>query len=316
MLIYTLFIKKMGINAQSLLLLLEEDAYKPIEGSVLCLGQNTTHVKPELIRTLAAKYKKQLPENVFVDPEHVDTVTKTAKRLDYPTLKQESIFRLFFPRLSEFSVLDCSNYENASIIHDLNLPLPPSETRTYDFVYDGSVLDNVFNPAQALINCHYLLAPLGRFISVNAMNFLPGAMTSLSCEWFYSFFAQNGYADMRAILNALPSSSDVNSYNNVFDWFDYSPRYTPTPGYDAGRASNEVYKKYSTLNVLAVAEKGANPGKTISLPQNLQYCFNADQVWPQTVPAKRPRSIIGLDQRMPLVSEMFGSDHYSYIGSF
>jgi hypothetical protein len=306
----------MGINAQSLLLLLEEDAYKPIVGSILCLGQNTTHVKPEMILHLASVYKKHLPENLFTDHEHLDTTTKTAKRLNYPTLKQESIFHLFFPGISGFSVLDCSDYEGATIVLDLNLPLPVSEERVYDFIYDGSVLDNVFNPAQALINCHQLLAPSGRFVSVNAMNFLPGAMTSLSCEWFFSFFAQNNYSDVRSILNALPSSSDVNSYNNVFDWFEYSPRFTPTEGFDAGRASNAVYKHYSTLNVLVVAEKRDTSSTQLSFPQNLQYCFDESQVWPQKEPTQRPPTIAALNKRTPLLEHMFESDHYKYIGSF
>ena len=224
------------------------------------------------------------------------------------------MFELWFKDLEHIEVLDCSEYEKAGIIIDLNLPIDTILHKKYDFIYDGSVLDNIFNPAQGIANVHKLLKPGGRFASVNAMNFLPGAMSSLSCEWYYAFFAQNDYKDAHVYLNALPINESVNSYNNVFDWYSYSPTYTPNCQWDAGKASNETYSIYSTINVIAIGRKGEDNSKEIQFPQNLQYCFKETDNWASKI--YESKANLNLDWNSEAKPTIFGSDHYQYRGSF
>ena len=308
----------MGLNAQGLKLILEEDKHKKINGRVLCLGQNTVHVKPNLLQELADEYKKDLPAKWFENKDHVDKETKTAKRVAYPCIKQSSLFKIFFPDIKEFAVLDCSNYEGASVIADLNMPFSKElskQENMWDFIFDGSVLDNIFNPTEALITIHRFLKPFGRVVSVNSFNFLPGAMLSISCEWFYSFFAQNNYVSNKVYLNALRVSPEVNAYNNIFDWFIYSPVFTPKKNFDAGKAANETYKKYSSMNVLVAAEKGSDNNE-ISFPQNLQYCFDENQIWHKEKLITKSRDLPNLYEPRSADIEVFDSDHYKYIGRF
>src|SRR5205823_4290158 len=63
--------------------------------------------------------------------------------------------------------LDHSSYEGADLIHDLNKPIPREFIGCCDFILDGSTIDNVFDPAQAIKNLGRMLRPGGRMITIN-----------------------------------------------------------------------------------------------------------------------------------------------------
>ncbi len=66
--------------------------------------------------------------------------------------------------------MDMSDYEGATIIHDLNQPVPPELEGQFDFIYDGGTLEHVFNVPTALASMFRMLKPGGRFVSCNGMN--------------------------------------------------------------------------------------------------------------------------------------------------
>ena len=49
--------------------------------------------------------------------------------------------------------LDASRYEHATLVHDLNHPLPAGLSAQYSVVFDGGSLEHVFNFPQALKSC-------------------------------------------------------------------------------------------------------------------------------------------------------------------
>src|SRR5262249_4812315 len=53
--------------------------------------------------------------------------------------------------------MDNSNYEGATILHDLNAPIPSSLCESYDIVWDGGTLEHVFNFPLALHNSMKML---------------------------------------------------------------------------------------------------------------------------------------------------------------
>jgi hypothetical protein len=74
--------------------------------------------------------------------------------------------------------LDYSDYEGATLLHDLNRPLGAHDT--YGFVYDGGTIEHVFNTPQVLENVIDLLEVGGVFCSVTCNN-------NLSGHGFYQF---------------------------------------------------------------------------------------------------------------------------------
>lgn len=61
--------------------------------------------------------------------------------------------------------LDASDYEDASIIQNLNQPLPPELKLSFDVVFDGGTLEHVFDYTTALSNSLALVKPGGWFLS-------------------------------------------------------------------------------------------------------------------------------------------------------
>src|SRR5262249_13637464 len=105
----------------------------------------------------------------------------------------ERFFSLLGAR--EVASMDFSTYESASIIHDLNDPIPESLRRRYSLVYDGGTLEHVFNIYQALKNTMEMVAPGGHLLQASvANNFMGHGFWQFSPEMlFRAFSADNGY---------------------------------------------------------------------------------------------------------------------------
>ena len=127
--------------------------------------------------------------------------------------------------------LDHPDALDATVPHDLNTPLDPVHHGTYDTVLDVGTLEHVFDAATYMRTMAQLLVPGG-----TAMHLSPtqgGANHGLYCfqpTFFFSFYGQNGFADLECHLVELPSTrSDaddarirvvpVQNHNNL----DYHP---------------------------------------------------------------------------------------------
>jgi SAM-dependent methyltransferase len=78
----------------------------------------------------------------------------------------------FFHLLGAHEVLsvDFSAYEGATIIHDMNTPIPDRLKDQFDVVFDGGTLEHVFNFPIALKNCLEMVKMGGRFITHTPSN--------------------------------------------------------------------------------------------------------------------------------------------------
>ena len=103
----------------------------------------------------------------------------------------------FFQGLGATSVisLDASAYENATLIHDLNQPIPDAWAGSYDSVFDGGALEHVFNFPTALRNCMELVKVGGHLIIITTWNNYAGhGFYQFSPELFYAALSpNNGY---------------------------------------------------------------------------------------------------------------------------
>ena len=92
--------------------------------------------------------------------------------------------------------IDASDYEGATVVHDLNQPIPAQLAEAYDCVFDGGTLEHVFNFATALKNCMEMVRPGGHLIAITPWNNYAGhGFYQFSPELFYSALSvENGYA--------------------------------------------------------------------------------------------------------------------------
>lgn len=96
--------------------------------------------------------------------------------------------------------MDISNYEGANIIHDLCQPIPADLKERYDFILNGSVLDNIFDPAAAMRNITLLLKPGGRVVTGEMASNLAFEYLIYSPGWFFDYYLYNGFDDCKAYI--------------------------------------------------------------------------------------------------------------------
>lgn len=98
--------------------------------------------------------------------------------------------------------IDASAYEHATIIHDMNDPIPSDMKGGYSLVIDGGTLEHVFNFPMAIRNCLEMVRPGGHFIGVTpANNFFGHGFYQFSPELYFRVFApENGYEIIRMLF--------------------------------------------------------------------------------------------------------------------
>jgi hypothetical protein len=94
----------------------------------------------------------------------------------------------------EVRAIDYTDYEGADIILDLTKPLPASHDATVDFVFGGSVLDNIFDPATYLRNVSRLLRPGGRLFEQDVISQHHHPYCLITPAWVFDYFVVNAYA--------------------------------------------------------------------------------------------------------------------------
>jgi SAM-dependent methyltransferase len=90
---------------------------------------------------------------------------------------------------------DYSDFEGATLLHDLNKPFPAEHHSKFDIVYDGGTLEHIFDFPRALTHCLELVRPGGHFVTVTpANNFMGHGFYQFSPELFFRVFSpENGF---------------------------------------------------------------------------------------------------------------------------
>jgi hypothetical protein len=93
--------------------------------------------------------------------------------------------------------MDYSDYEGASIIHDMNLPINDGLKEKYSVVIDGGTLEHVFDYPVAIKNCMEMVKIGGHLILMTpANNNFGHGFYQFSPELFFSLLdEQNGFAE-------------------------------------------------------------------------------------------------------------------------
>ena len=103
--------------------------------------------------------------------------------------------------------IDISDFEGATIIHDMNVETPDELKGKYDTVIDAGTIEHIYNIPQALDNVSYLCKPGGQIIHMLPANNQCGhGFWQTSPELFFSLYSEkNGYKSTDVFL-ARPSN--------------------------------------------------------------------------------------------------------------
>ena len=183
----------MGMQRQMVRLLLQEHQYKPITGNVLLIGRQTVPLTIEQTKDLIRM--EGVPCRDEAQPR-IDATTRSGK--EHGFIADVSVFDLF--TTATVRALDISDYEGAEIVQDLNRPLPSDLEGQFDFIYNGSCLDNIFDPVTSLRSMTQLLRPGGRIVHIEHGTHLHGPYLKYSPDWFFDYYLLNDFEDCKSYL--------------------------------------------------------------------------------------------------------------------
>jgi SAM-dependent methyltransferase len=183
----------MGLAPYVLEGIVREHCYRPIAGTVVQIGRQTVCLTVPEMMQMFMRYRVSL--SIFQDGVlQIDRHTVMVRQTGTRYVSDHSFFGAL--GAAEVHAVDHSDFEGADIIHDMNQPIPAPLEGIADLILDGSTLDNVHDPALALMNYNRMLRPGGRVISVNAGKpDVQGVYCGMPPEWFIDYYAANDYED-------------------------------------------------------------------------------------------------------------------------
>lgn len=184
----------MGIKPFHAEIIIREHLHRPLPHTVHLIGRQTVW----LTEGQALELLKQHGIAPQTDVIERDFSTLGATRGGHVFISDRTFFHLL--GVKKVVAVDCSPYEGAEIIANLNRPLPDSLANCADFIYGGSVLDNLFDPAAYIRNIARMLKPAGRVIDINVGNFHNNPYVLVSPAWMFDFFVANRFADCKLYL--------------------------------------------------------------------------------------------------------------------
>lgn len=136
-------------------------------------------------------------------------------------------------------------------------------------------------------------------------------MASCHPEWFYSFFAVNGFIDVKVHLTIQRNHSKESI---LTDLWRYKPTFTQSDAYDYFDAVRSVD---GIAHTIVMAEAGRRMKEPLNFPVNLQYINSSRALdWSsrESEFAKSGRPIMtGEPAAEPIHPHL--TDHYEFLGS-
>jgi SAM-dependent methyltransferase len=236
----------MGIFSQLAALLLREHRFRPITGELLTIGRQTIFMTRQQALALV-EHELGVKSPVQADSLEVDVATRASTKGEY--ISDKSFFSLFSD--ARYHCLDVSNYEGADIVANLCEPLPAHLEGRFDFIVDGSTLDNVFDPAAAIRNLAKLLRPGGRIVQINHAARLHYVYVGFALSWFHDYYAINAFEDCQVYL----AQWEGDRTKARWDFYHYEP-IREQDGRITFFGQDRYYFPWREAQAVVIAEKG------------------------------------------------------------
>jgi len=228
----------MGIDYTGCEAVLHSVKFINTKNSAVTLGRQGIHMSPNTIDGLLDKY-----------------FYTSIKNRNYGGFCETFLHDLGFGHIDS---IDNSSYEGASIIHNMNYPIP-NDFKKYDFVLDGGTTEHIFNIPQVCENIIELLNVGGIYLAITPNNNLSGhGMYQFSPEFYLSSFSKPYGMEVQELYIAKVGSS-IESWINV-NSFGSGRNVSKFDGND------EVY-------IIAIIKKISNDRTNLILNSPNQYSY-------------------------------------------
>jgi len=244
----------MGLPTAALRFLVREHRRKPLGSAVLTLGRQCVYATYQDLLDICRDegvVPAELPADV---PRHTSIPAWHGTPRERYT-SDVAVFRTL--GAAEVLALDCSAFEGAELVHDLNQPVPGHLASRFDLVFDSGTLEHVFDVRTALMNVGQMVKRGGRVIHLSPCNnFANHGFYQFSPTLLIDYYEANGFAALQAyVAEFSPSERD----SVPWQLFRLDLRRQPV-----------VMRSRRRLLVVFVAEKAA--GATVDrIPQQTYY---------------------------------------------
>ncbi len=227
------------INLSLAKLIIREHLRKPIKGKVLTLGRQTIGM------TIVEAVELMRKEGCKIDFSSVGTEQGYDSFTRGGWGKHHYITDITFFGLlgiKDLSSMDVTDYEQATIIQNLNEPVPTALHDKFDFIIDGGTFDHLFDIRTAFENVVRMLRPDGRVFHWDAAsNFTGASYLSFSPDLFYDYYTTNDFVDCKVYIAEI----DKLSQENDWDFYEFD---------GAGAYAHFISPRIQM--VVVIAEKG------------------------------------------------------------
>jgi len=160
--------------------------------SVVTLGRQWMFVDPALLKVYCQRLGKLSPEQ--------------QENLEAKNGFGENFLHILGSK--DPQSMDASDYEQATIVHDLNQPIPQELQQKFDAVIDGGTLEHVFNFPVAVRNAMEMTKVGGRlFLFTPGNNFMGHGFYQFSPELLYRVLSPaNGFQVERMLAKEMGST--------------------------------------------------------------------------------------------------------------
>ena len=187
----------MTINPPDLPLLIDVAKASPFHGSLLTLGRQEVMITNRILQKVAKTLSFELAD---AGTAAGDDGGHTREAM----LSDQELFRSL--GFSEVHSMDYSDYENATILHDLNRADPPEELlERFDVVLDRGTSQHVFHTPNLLSSLVRMTKFGGRIIHFSpSSNHIDLGFYMYSPTLFYDYYTANGLEINRIYLLRQP----------------------------------------------------------------------------------------------------------------
>lgn len=238
----------MGLSSHAARLILREHRFRPIIGKLLSIGRQTVFLTAAQAIALV---ESELGTRRDVDVMNLEMDTLTRGARDRCFISDRAFYSLFSE--ATYHCLDQSAYENADIVFDLCTPQPPAELEnSFDFIVEGSTLDNVFDPAAALRNLARLARVGGRLFHLDRASRRHNVYVAFALSWFYDYYCINAFDDCQVYL----AQWDDDQISSRWDFYHFRPL-REHDGVVTYFGQDTWYQPWRHGHAVVLAEKGS-----------------------------------------------------------
>lgn len=202
----------MGIARGMIKLLMREAKRERFEGVVATMGRQDVYATGENIEKWSTEASFNLTPGIQM------TVSNKKEFSEKGYITDDALFlSLGFDKVES---IDYSDFEQCTIVHDLNEDVPEELYNKYDLIFDGGTSEHIFNFPKALANYNKMLKVGGRIIhSLPSSNHVDHGFYMFSPTLFYDYY----FANKWEILDSLFINYSHKHDTKLWNIYQYTP---------------------------------------------------------------------------------------------